>query len=291
MRSCVQRVIRLSVLLAASGGFAGCAQGSSTLTGADGGSSGADLTGNGGASSGAGGSSGSSSAQGGDAASSGGGALGSSGSSASGGAFEQGGSGGAAVGGSALGGGGGAAGTAGSAGSGGTAGGGTGGSGGGSGGRAGSGGGGAGGSSGTVHCSDHPLTAKSSWTITASNTDVGSPLVNIDDGDTGTRWSTGVSQNNDWLQVDFGTDVDLDTITLALGNSPADYPRAYQVRLSELTHNSAATALASGSGQQGVDTVVTLAKPAVGRYLLISQVGSVDGTWWSVAELKLACTH
>ncbi len=142
-----------------------------------------------------------------------------------------------------------------------------------------------------MQCSDHPLTAKSSWTITASSADAGSPLVNIDDGNVMTRWSTGVSQMNDWLQVDFGADVALDSITLVLGNSPGDYPRAYQVRLSELTHNNAAPVLASGSGQQATNTVITLAKPALGRYLLISQVGSINGTWWSVAELMLACTH
>jgi hypothetical protein len=294
MRSCVQRAIRVCVVLTASSSFAGCAEGASSLTsGRDGGSS---FAGNGGASGGSGGVAGSSTAQGGDVASSDGGALGSSGASDSGGGFGQGGSGGAAIGGSGPGGGG-AVGSGGSSANAGNAGGGAGGGGAGSagsGGHAGSpgnGGGGAGGGSGTVKCSDHPLSAKSSWVVTSSSADAASPLVNVDDGNVATRWSTGVSQKSDWLQVDFGTDVALDSVTLALGSSPGDYPRAYQVRLSELTHNNAATALASGTGQQATNTVVNLAKPAVGRYLLISQVGSIDGTWWSVAELSLACTH
>jgi hypothetical protein len=292
MRSCVQRAIELCVVLTASGGFAGCAKGSSSIANADDG--GASFAGDGGAPAGVSGNAGSSTAQGGDAASSGGGALGSSGASDNAGAFGQSGSGGAAVGGGAQGGAtaagsggsaGSAANTAGTGGSAGSA---------GSGGHAGSsgnGGGGAGGGSSTVHCSDHPLTAKSSWVVTSSSADAASPLVNVDDGNVATRWSTGVSQKNDWLQVDFGADVALDAITLVLGNSPGDYPRAYQVRLSESAHNSAATPLASGAGQQAMNTVINLAKPAVGRYLLISQVGSIDGTWWSVAELTLACTH
>jgi hypothetical protein len=80
-------------------------------------------------------------------------------------------------------------------------------------------------------------------------------------------------------------------LAATLAQATLEYPRAYQVRLSEATGDNAATPVASGSGQQATDTVASLSKPLVGRYLLISQHGSIVGTWWSVAELVVACTH
>jgi F5/8 type C domain len=269
-------------MLAVSSNFVGCAVYSGKLLAADnGGSSGAVFASSAASGSGSGGVS---SAQGGDAASSGDGALASSGSdSGSSGSAEtigQGAGGGAAVGGSSGAGpdSGGAGASVGSGGNGGN---------GDHGGNAGAGGG----NSGPGDCTEHPLTAKSTWIITASNTSAASPLANIDDGNLLTRWSTGVSQKSDWLQVDFGADVSLDSITLAIGDNSSDYPRAYEMRLSELTQNRSATPLASGKGQEAMDTVIDLPKPALGRYLLISQTGTINGTWWSIAELKVACLH
>jgi hypothetical protein len=281
--------------VALTGSTFACAHGSGELVG----SSSAGYAGEGGAAAGLGGNSGASSALGGnDGASSGtGGAVGGDGpdgSAATGG--EPGGSGGgvvaaggsSALGGNDSGGTGGSAGNTGGAGTGGGSAGSTSGTGGGAGntGGAGTGGGGA-----TVHCSDHPLTSKSTWTLSASSSDAGSPLANALDGNLATRWSTGVPQANDWLQIDFGAVVALDTVTLALGNSPGDYPRAYQARVSDLPNNVAATPLVMGNGQQATDTMIDFTPPAVGRYLLISQTGIASATWWSVAELTVACTH
>ncbi len=275
-------VAHLCAALALGSAFGGC-EAQDTYNPRDSGASSAGSAGVGGA--GVGGS-----AQAG--AGQGGGGAGLSGASNAGtGGSAQAGSGGSAMGGSAHGGGGsgGSSGTAGSAGNG------AGGVSGGGAGQAGnsgsSGSAGTGGSSSAVHCTDHPIPIKSSWTVTASSADAGSPLVNATDGDVATRWSTGVSQNSDWLQVDFGVPTALDSITLALGSSPGDYPRAYQVRVSNSPQDNAIAPLAMGNGQQATDTVVTFATPALGRYLLISQVGAINGTWWSVAELTLACSH
>jgi hypothetical protein len=296
MQSRGNRAIRLWLIVAVSSDLVGCAVYTGALMAADDGGSTGGAFASGGVSGSVSGSGGMSSAQGGDAASSGDGALASSGfdsgSSGSAEAFGQGGSGGSSIGSGALGGSGemsaglssGAAG----AGVGSNGGVGIGGNG-GSGGRGGN--AGASGNSGAADCNEHPLTAKSKWVVTASSAAASSPLVNVDDGNLVTRWSTGVSQKSDWLQVDFGADVSLDSITLAIGDSSNDYPRAYEVRLSELSQNSSATALASGKGQEAMDTVIDLAEPAVGRYLLISQTGSINGIWWSIAELKFACLH
>ncbi len=162
---------------------------------------------------------------------------------------------------------------------------------GGSGGSAGSSGNAGTGGAGTVHCADHPLPSKQNWMLTASSSDAGSPPVNATDGDLATRWSTGVSQANDWLQVDFGAETAIDSVKLMLGSNAGDYPRSYEVRVSNTSQNSAVAPLVTGAGQQATDTVIAFTSPAVGRYLFISQIGSINGTWWSVAELNIACTH
>jgi hypothetical protein len=163
----------------------------------------------------------------------------------------------------------------------------------GAGGKAGAGGtaGSAGGST-TSPCSAHPLTQRSTWVATASSSANGSPPSNILNGSLDDRWSTGLSQTNaDWLQVDFGAVVGIDRVTLELGNNPTDFPRGYAVRFSNTSNNSAAPVLLSGVGQQATDTVLAFATPVSGRYLLIAQTGSVNGLWWSVAEIAVACSQ
>jgi hypothetical protein len=146
-----------------------------------------------------------------------------------------------------------------------------------------------GGAGSGVRCADHPLTAKTTWVVTASSSNTNEGPARAIDGNLATRWSTGVSQDNDWFQVDFGTEIALSSVTLRLGSNLGDYPRAYQARLSDAPNDFALTPIVMGSGQQGVDTVLSF-PPAVGRYLLISQVGIANGVWWSIAELLAACS-
>jgi hypothetical protein len=42
-------------------------------------------------------------------------------------------------------------------------------------------------------------------------------------------------------------------------------------------------------GAASVDTVMTFPAGTTGRYVLISQKGSVTGLWWSVAEILVQC--
>lgn len=200
------------------------------------------------------------------------------------------GSGGGGAGGNAGGGAGGSAGS--SAGGGGKGGsGGSGGSGGGAGGSAGAAGsGGSGGGPAQPHCSDHPLSAKSKWVVTASSSDGPAPPAQAVDGDLGTRWSTGKEQmGGEWLQIDFGAVVSLTRVTLVLGSSVNDYPRKYATRFSSSSQDTAAPVLASGMGAASTDTVMNFPKGSSGRYVLISQSGTAPALWWSVAEVLAAC--
>jgi F5/8 type C domain len=211
--------------------------------------------------------------------------VGGGGNSAAGG--EAGNNGGGTAGNSGTTGNGGSAGTAGSSGSAGTAGSG------GSAGTAGSGGSaGTAGSGGTSPCAAHPLTQRSTWTATASSSESSGPPSHAIDGNINDRWSTGLQQTNaDWFQVDFGAVVSIDQVTLQLGSNPADFPRGYAVRFSNASNNFAAPVLLSGAGKQATDTVISFAAPVTGRYLLIAQTGTVNGLFWSVAEMPIVCGH
>jgi hypothetical protein len=192
--------------------------------------------------------------------------------------------------------------------------GGTGGASGGSGGNASTGGGGSGGTGGAPgpKCSDHPLTAKSSWIATGNPTSNGNgmeadPLYNppshVLDGSLNERWSTGQPQaGGEWLQIDFGEEVSIKQLALILlsdnsGNG-GDYPRAYEVRLSNSapavdgTPNFTPPIRASGAGVQNSNLTLNFPAPISGRYLSIRQTGATASTeWWTVAELNVSCPN
>jgi hypothetical protein len=153
-------------------------------------------------------------------------------------------------------------------------------------------------------CQNTPILppAKATWVATASSYyPVTSDCVIIAqtpssavDGSLFSRWTTGQEQaGNEWLQVDFGVPVVLNQVTLdtydasSQCGSPTDYPRHYQVRVSDTPNDVAASVVAEGDGTS--DLVVANFEPAVGRYLLISQTGVASPDWWAVAELDVAC--
>lgn len=94
---------------------------------------------------------------------------------------------------------------------------------------------------------------------------------------------------DEWLEIDFGVEVTLTKVTLALGPSGDDYPRTYATRFSSSPMNAGAPVLVSGAGAANVDTVMDFPKGTVGRYLRISQGGKSGSKYWSVAEIQVAC--
>jgi hypothetical protein len=130
------------------------------------------------------------------------------------------------------------------------------------------------------------------WQATASSSENVSPASNAIDGILTDRWSTGLQQTSaDWLQLDFGATVSIDLVTLELGNNPSDFPRGYAVRFSGTSNDLTAPVLLMGAGQQATDTALDFGAPVSGRYLLITQTGSVKNLWWSVAEISVVCSH
>jgi len=152
---------------------------------------------------------------------------------------------------------------------------------------------GSGGSGGMSSCGAHLLTPTASWTGTASSSAVDDPPSHAIDGDSSDRWSTGKLQSStEWFQLDFGATVSIDEVTLMLGSSNAlDYPRAYAVRFSKVTNNANAPVLLTGTGQPNMDTILSFASPVTGRYLFITQTGTTGSSFWSIAEIVVACNN
>lgn len=122
------------------------------------------------------------------------------------------------------------------------------------------------------------------WVASSSTSGSDSPD-NAIDADLGTRWSTGTSQiSGQWFQVDMGLAGAFSKIVLNAANSANDYPRAYQVNVS----NDGITwggPVATGTGSSGI-TTITFATQAA-RYIRITQTGSAPGNYWSIHEFNI----
>lgn len=163
--------------------------------------------------------------------------------------------------------------------------------------------GGAGGAGGTggdaslpITCDSAPVPLKGSWKASASHSSLGAGLEFYNPPEyvmdlSSKRWSTGKPQGGDeWLQIDFGAETAIRELSFTLNPDDADdYPRIYQIQISDTPLDFDGTIRASGAGLQGQTLVVTLAEPVVGRYLLVQQKGKDPANWWSVSELTATC--
>jgi autotransporter-associated beta strand protein len=123
--------------------------------------------------------------------------------------------------------------------------------------------------------------SRAGWIASAS---LGASPSNAIDGDITTRWTTGASQaNGQWFQVDMGSDNTFSQLVLDAGSSSGDYPRGYQVNLSEDGTNWGAP-VAEGAGASAI-TTINFGVQTV-RFIRVTQTGSNSG-WWSIHEFNL----
>jgi hypothetical protein len=147
-----------------------------------------------------------------------------------------------------------------------------------------------------VRCEDAVVPLKGSWRASASHSSLGigdeyyNPPENLMDL-SNKRWSTGKAQAGDeWFQIDFGSSAAVRELSLTLNPDDAeDFPRIYQLKISDTPLDFNAEVRASGAGALGQTLVITLAEPVKGRYLLMQQKGKDASSWWSVAELSVVC--
>lgn len=130
--------------------------------------------------------------------------------------------------------------------------------------------------------------SRSGWTATASSSNSGEDPSRALDGDPSTRWTSGQQQSNgQYFQVDTGSSHSFSQVVLDTGTSTTDYPRGYQLFVSNDATNWG-NAIASGTGSGQITTISFSTQNA--RYLKIVQTGSTSGNtayWWSIAELTV----
>ena len=122
------------------------------------------------------------------------------------------------------------------------------------------------------------------WVATSSTMGGDAPG-NALDGDLTTRWSTDTSQvSGQWFEVDMGSTSTFNKIVLNSINSPSDYPRDYQVNISNDNLNWGSP-VATGVGTP-TSTTISFATQAA-RYVRVTQTGSVQGLFWSIDEFNV----
>jgi beta-glucosidase len=123
---------------------------------------------------------------------------------------------------------------------------------------------------------------RTGWTASASVSSTTDVPANMLDGNTSTRWSTGIPMaNGQTITIDMAAPHTVSQITMDSAGSTNDYARGYQVSLS--TDATTWTAVASGSGTSALVTVTFT--PSTARYIRVTQTGSAS-SWWSIAEFN-----
>ncbi len=126
---------------------------------------------------------------------------------------------------------------------------------------------------------------RSIWTASASSSESGGSPANAIDGNINTRWSTGTPQTNgQWFQVDMNGTNTFYELVLDAAASSSDYPRGYQVNVSNDGINWSSP-VATGSGTSAL-TLITFPTQTA-RYIRVTQTGNVSGLWWSIHEFNV----
>jgi len=123
---------------------------------------------------------------------------------------------------------------------------------------------------------------RTGWTADAS-ANAGSAGLALD-GDRTTAWNTGANQTSgQWFQVDLGTPTLFNRIYLDAAGLTGDYPRGYQI----LVSNDAVSWKDAASGEGAVQQTVVRFAPQVARYIRVAQTGGSATNWWSIAEFNI----
>jgi glucosylceramidase len=119
-------------------------------------------------------------------------------------------------------------------------------------------------------------------TATAQPAGQGDPALALD-GDGTTRWTSGAAQTpGQYLQVDLGRRTEFRRAAIDTGDNLGDFPRGWQLSVSDDGTNWRTAATGTGTGQL---TAADLG-PTRARYLRITQTGTAPN-WWSLADLRL----
>jgi fibronectin type 3 domain-containing protein len=124
--------------------------------------------------------------------------------------------------------------------------------------------------------------SRSGWLASASvNTGNASRAI---DGSASTRWDTAGAQTpGQWFQINMGSTNGFYKLVLDATASPNDYPRGYQVQISNDGVNWSSS-IATGVGNSAITTITFPSQTA--RYVRVTQTGSA-GNFWSIHEFNI----
>jgi putative membrane-bound dehydrogenase-like protein len=123
----------------------------------------------------------------------------------------------------------------------------------------------------------------STWAFTASHKD--NETKRAWDGDAKSRWSSGTAQRPGmWFQFDMRQSLLLTRLTLDSLASKDDYPRGYEVRVSD-DGEKWSEPVVKGTG--AALTSIQFPAQTVTRFVRITQTGSDKGCFWSFNELAI----
>jgi fibronectin type 3 domain-containing protein len=126
------------------------------------------------------------------------------------------------------------------------------------------------------------IVSRSGWIASASvNSGNASKAI---DGTASTRWDTSGPQTpGQWFQINMGSTNSFYKLVLDATASPNDYPRGYQVEVSNDGVNWSSS-IATGAGSSAITTITFPSQTA--RYIRVTQTGSA-GNYWSIHEFNV----
>jgi hypothetical protein len=131
--------------------------------------------------------------------------------------------------------------------------------------------------------------SRSGWTVsTNGNGDGEAPTRAIDsDPDRTTRWTSGTPQGNPsgvYFEVNMGSRQTFTQVKLDAADNNGDYPRGYQVYVSN--DGSTWTSAATGTGTSQTTVIPVVFSTQTAQYVKIVQTGSAS-SWWSIVDLNV----
>ena len=126
---------------------------------------------------------------------------------------------------------------------------------------------------------------RTNWSITATNTSEWTPISNMIDGSTDTKWSSGTLQSSGQsITIDLSKSENFDKIELI--SSGDDYPGSYIVEISNDGIHYSSVNLNNIDIGFGSKMVLLPSTPQTARYLRISLTSSKN-KWWAINELNV----
>ena len=122
----------------------------------------------------------------------------------------------------------------------------------------------------------------SNWDLSASNN--ASDVAKAIDGKSSTRWTTRKKQaSGQTFTIDLNEQTTFNKVVLNTDDNPNDYPREYELEVSDNGNNWRTVVSNTGNS---AETVIEFSEQTA-TYIKITQLGSSNKNWWSIHEMSI----